>query len=105
MSLFMGQTSQYTWGTVDAEKIKAAEIQFSATAATFNKMLRSCEKKCLNHEYGEGDLAKGEMECVDRCVAKYVAANKAVGENFQAKMMNPYFYMPDYDKVKSMMKQ
>ena len=37
-------------------------------AFTFNKLLRRCEQKCLLREYGEGELTKGEQECIDRCI-------------------------------------
>lgn len=103
MLLFIGNTSQYAWGTVDPEKIKQAQLQFEATAATFNKVLSTCAAKCINHEYGEGDLAKGEMSCVDRCVAKYVHANRMIGENFTKKNLNPYFNMGGYEKARLMM--
>lgn len=100
MSMFMGGSSQYSYAQVDPQKVKAAEIQFSATAATFNRMLATCEAKCINDEYGESDLTTGEAACVDRCVSKYVKANALVGTNFQTKNMNPFYYMGDYDKIK-----
>jgi len=43
-------------------------------------MLRSCRNKCIPEEYGEADLNKGEMVCVDRCVAKYYATNLKIGQ-------------------------
>ena len=82
-----------------------AEIQFTATAKTFNNIIKTCEKKCLPHEYGEGELNTGENCCIDRCVAKYVKANYLVGSNFQEKNINPYTNMPEYDKVRSMMNE
>lgn len=105
MSMFMGSSSQYSHVQVDPEKIKQAEIQFSATAATFNKMLHTCEAKCIRPEYGESDLNTGEAACIDRCISKYVKANAMIGTNFQKKNMNPFYYMPEYDKVKLMLKE
>lgn len=101
----MGNSAQYSWGTVDPEKIKQAETQFCAQAATFNKLLEKCRQKCMGHEYGEGELAKGEATCTDRCVTKYIHANKLVGDNFREQNMNPWVYMAEYDKVKLMMNE
>ncbi|CAK9441128.1 uncharacterized protein LODBEIA_P49970 [Lodderomyces beijingensis] len=99
MSLFMGSTSQYSYAKVDPEKIKLADIQFQAMAHTFNKVLSTCESKCLVHEYGEGELTKGESECIDRCVSKYVKANKIVGEQVQGQRQDPYSSMPAFRKI------
>ncbi|KAK6454810.1 subunit of the TIM22-complex [Scheffersomyces xylosifermentans] len=103
MSMFMGNTSQYSYANVDQEKLNLAEIQFDATSKTFNKILKTCEAKCLPHEYGESDLNTGESCCIDRCVSKYVKANLLIGTNFQEKRVNPYNNMPEYEKVRSMM--
>ncbi|CAL1214710.1 unnamed protein product [Candida parapsilosis] len=103
MSVFLGSSSQYSHATVDPEKIKLAEIQFQASAHTFNKLLRRCEAKCLVHEYGEGELAKGESECIDRCVSKYVKANLVVGQHFQNQRLDPFNNMPEYKKIKSIL--
>lgn len=99
MSFFIGNSSQYSQANVDPEKIKLAEVQFNATAATFNKVLLTCAAKCVNHEYGESDLLTGEACCVDRCVTKYMKANVMVGTNFQEKNMQPYNSMAEYKKV------
>ncbi|KAL6451561.1 TIM12 Mitochondrial import inner membrane translocase subunit TIM12 [Candida maltosa Xu316] len=72
-------------------------------AFTFNKLLRRCELKCLLHEYGEGELTKGEQECIDRCVSKYVKANVIVGEHIQSHGLNPFNSMPEYKKVQDIL--
>lgn len=100
MSLFIGSSSQYSYAQVDPEKLRLAEIQYIATAHTFNRILATCEKKCLPHEYGEGELATGETTCIDRCVSKYVKANYMVGNNLQTKGFDPYSSMPEYQKIK-----
>lgn len=99
MSLFLGNSGQYAHVQVNPEKMKQAEIQFSATAATFNSILSTCESKCINREYGESELTTGEAVCVDRCVSKYVKANAHIGTNFQSKGYNPYSHMKDYEYV------
>ncbi|CAI5759611.1 unnamed protein product [Candida verbasci] len=99
MSVFLGTSAQYSLATIDPEKIKLAEIQFSSMAHTFNKLLRTCELKCLVHHYGEGELTKGESECIDRCVSKYVKANLVVGEHFQSLRVDPFRSMPEYKYI------
>lgn len=47
-----------------------------------------CAKKCIVR-YTDGELAVGEMACVDRCVGKYMQAQEKVGEvlnNFEIQM-------------------
>lgn len=102
MSFFLGNTSQYSYAEVDPEKVKLAEIQFSVMSATFNRVLALCEKKCLAHEYGEGEINTGEASCIDRCVAKYVKANAFVGEKMRLQLSPES--MPEYQKVAQMMK-
>lgn len=43
-------------------------------------MLKTCRLKCIMPRYGEEELSKGEMVCIDRCVSKYFKANLRVGE-------------------------
>ncbi|KAK6464094.1 subunit of the TIM22-complex [Scheffersomyces coipomensis] len=105
MSMFIGNLGQYGVMEVDQRKIQLAQIQFEAQASTFNKILSSCQTKCIKHEYAEGDLHTGEQSCIDRCVSKYVKANLLVGEEFTKNGLNPYNIMPDYEKVKTMIKQ
>lgn len=99
MSFFMGSSSQYSQAQVDPERMKLAEIQYSAMATTFNKVLTTCRDKCIPSEYGENELNKGESCCVDRCVSKYVKANMIIGQNVQTKGFSPED-MPEYKQFK-----
>lgn len=101
MSFFMGSTSQYAFVEVDPEKLKLAEAQFTVVSLTFNRLLKTCNEKCIGHEYGEGDLNTGEASCIDRCVAKYVKTNAEIGQQVQF-MLRPEA-MPEYQKVASML--
>lgn len=49
----------------------------------FNRMVSSCHAKCISPRFADADLNKGEMVCVDRCVAKYAEVQKKVGEKIQ----------------------
>ncbi|CAH02458.1 Tim12p [Kluyveromyces lactis] len=95
MSLFL---DPYSAQTVDEEKIGIAKVQFDAMNTTFNTMLRTCLEKCIPHdEYGESDLNKGEMCCIDRCVAKIHLSNRLIGGFAQSRGFTPERHLP-YDR-------
>ncbi|ODV66279.1 subunit of the TIM22-complex [Hyphopichia burtonii NRRL Y-1933] len=100
MSLFMGNSSQYSVMDVNPERMKMAEVQYNAMAETFTKLLHTCERKCLGHKYGEGELNTGEASCIDRCVSKYVRVNYLVGTDLQQKGFNPFSSMSEYKYIK-----
>lgn len=45
----------------------------------FNKISEQCFFKCATKKHRDMELQLGEMTCVDRCVAKYLAAQEKVG--------------------------
>lgn len=98
MSFFLGDTSQYSYAPVDPEKLSLAEIQFNAISTTFNTVLQTCQKKCIGHEYGEGELNTGEASCLDRCVSKFVKANYDVGQQVRFDLKPEE--MPEYKSIK-----
>lgn len=57
----------------------------------FNRMVNSCATKCVSQRYAENELTKGEAVCVDRCVGKFIEANKIIGEKLKEQQvtMNP----------------
>ncbi|CCE61449.1 hypothetical protein TPHA_0A03730 [Tetrapisispora phaffii CBS 4417] len=98
MSMFFNQFSNQE---LDPEKIKLAEIQFSAMNTTFNTILKSCLEKCISHEgYSEAELNKGEMTCIDRCVAKMHFSNRLIGGFVQTKGFTPERYLEHYRRFK-----
>lgn len=64
--------------------LHVAKVEAEILTDLFNKMSSSCHKKCVVNNYGEGDLAVGEMACVDRCVGKYMQAQERVGQVLNA---------------------
>ncbi|KIM32979.1 hypothetical protein M408DRAFT_62439 [Serendipita vermifera MAFF 305830] len=70
-------------GGVDHEKIEGAVIELDMMTDVFNRMVATCASKCLSQRYAEGDLTKGESVCIDRCVGKFIEANKVIGEKLR----------------------
>lgn len=98
MSLFV---NPYSAQEVRQDKIDIAEVQFNAMNATFNNILKTCLEKCIPHDgYSESDLNKGEMCCVDRCVAKIHYSNRLIGAFVQTKGFGPETHLPHYEKYK-----
>ncbi|XP_069759073.1 mitochondrial import inner membrane translocase subunit Tim10 [Narcine bancroftii] len=48
-------------------------------ADMYNRMTRSCHRKCVPPNYKDPDLSKGESVCLDRCVAKYLDVHERLG--------------------------
>lgn len=44
------------------------------------RMTASCHQKCVSTQYHQGDLEKGEVVCIDRCVAKYLDIHEQIGK-------------------------
>ncbi|KAL1923128.1 uncharacterized protein VTP21DRAFT_9504 [Calcarisporiella thermophila] len=68
---------------VNQANLMAAEQELEMITDLFNRIVDSCFKKCIPPKYHEAELNKGESVCVDRCVAKFFAANIKVGEKMQ----------------------
>lgn len=99
MSLFV---NPYGSQEVRQEKIDVAEVQFNAMNVTFNNILQTCLEKCIPHDiYSESDLNKGEMCCIDRCVAKMHYSNRIIGALVQARGFGPDTHLAHYDKFKT----
>ena len=47
-------------------------------------MTNSCHKKCVSTNYREPALEKGELVCIDRCVAKYLDIHDLIGKKLTA---------------------
>ncbi|CCD22929.1 Tim12p NDAI_0A07750 [Naumovozyma dairenensis CBS 421] len=98
MSFFL---NQYGSQDVSEEKLQIAEVQFDAMCTTFNNILKTCMEKCIPHEeYSEGDLTKGEICCIDRCVAKMHYSNRLIGAYVQSRGFGPSTHLRHIEQFK-----
>lgn len=81
----MGMNSQ----EVDPARLQMAELEMESLTELFQSLTNTCRRKCVPREYGEGELNKGEMVCIDRCVNKYFSANLKIGQIFRDKGITP----------------
>jgi len=65
------------------EKMQKLEIEMMTDMYT--KLSDTCRTKCIPLEMKEPELTKGEANCLDRCVAKYMELHDAVGKLLQEK--------------------
>lgn len=66
-------------------QLKAAKLEMQAVTESFSRMTMTCYEKCFvgksNLHSADSDLNVGELSCTDRCVGKYLEAQKKVGES------------------------
>ncbi len=48
-----------------------------------SRMVKVCTAKCIDKSYREGELAKGESVCLDRCAAKFFEVHQTISEQLQ----------------------
>ncbi|KAI4261438.1 MAG: hypothetical protein L6R42_003364 [Xanthoria sp. 1 TBL-2021] len=66
-----------------AEKIANAEVEMDMISDMMSRLNQSCVKKCIQPDYREADLTKGESVCLDRCVGKFFDVQMKVSEKMQ----------------------
>ncbi|KAI5476157.1 hypothetical protein MNV49_000375 [Pseudohyphozyma bogoriensis] len=86
MSFFgAGRSQSAPQGQVDQGRLVEAQMELEMVSDLFNRIVSSCHAKCISSRYAESpELNKGEGVCIDRCVAKYFAANEKVQTVLQA---------------------
>lgn len=80
MSFFGGGGEQ---AAPTPDPLFAAQTEMEMYSTLFNKVAATCFEKCAARKHKEPDLQLGEMTCVDRCVSKYMEAQKKVGAVLQ----------------------
>lgn len=78
MSLFIDNNS-ISPQNVSKHRLELANLQYDALNGLYETIRLTCGKKCIPLDYGENDLTKGEGECDNRCVAKFMEAHKIIG--------------------------
>lgn len=78
MSIFIDNNSVSPQG-VSQQRLELAEFQYDALNGLLETIRKTCCQKCIPLDYGEGDLTKGESECTNRCVAKFMEGHKVIG--------------------------
>ncbi|KAG7099463.1 hypothetical protein E1B28_001313 [Marasmius oreades] len=80
---FLGGARSSPSGGINNDKIEMAITELDTVTDFFNRMVSTCHSKCISGRYTDPDLNKGEIVCIDRCVAKYNEVQKKVGEKIQ----------------------
>ncbi|KAG6298694.1 hypothetical protein E4U45_004914 [Claviceps purpurea] len=65
------------------QKLAAVEGEMRMMADTYNRLQKTCQKKCISTDYREAELNKGESVCLDRCTAKFLDTSMKVSEIMQ----------------------
>lgn len=78
MSLFIDNQS-ITPQNVSTQRLELASYQYDGLNGLQTTIRLACGEKCIPLDYGENDLTKGESECTNRCVSKFMQAHKIIG--------------------------
>ncbi|GAA5814010.1 hypothetical protein MFLAVUS_007500 [Mucor flavus] len=81
MSYFGGGNQQAQ--TINPQNIAMAEQELEMVTDLFNRIVDSCQEKCIKLGEGQGDLSQQDSLCIDNCVAKFFETNSKVGEKMQ----------------------
>ncbi|KAG2228987.1 Tim10/DDP family zinc finger-domain-containing protein [Thamnidium elegans] len=81
MSYFGGGNQQAQ--TINPQNIAMAEQELEMVTDLFNRIVDSCQEKCIKLGEGQGDLNQQDSLCIDNCVAKFFETNSKVGEKMQ----------------------
>eukprot|EP00035_Acanthoeca_spectabilis_P040047 m.66937 g.66937 ORF g.66937 m.66937 type:complete len:80 (+) comp9840_c0_seq1:1729-1968(+) len=65
---------------MDAGNAAMIEANTMYLTDLFQKLTASCMDKCIPPAYAEESLGKGEANCIDRCVNKYMEVHKVIEE-------------------------
>lgn len=65
------------FGGDDDHALRIAKIQSETMSDCFERIISSCTAKCVP-KFHSADLAIGEIQCVDRCVSKYMNAQEVI---------------------------
>lgn len=99
MSLFLDSNS-IAPQNISPQRMELASFQYEAMNGLLTTIRKACGEKCIPLDYGENDLTKGESECNNRCVAKFMQAHKIIGHYVETNGRLKDSDMPVYQTVK-----
>ncbi|KAJ8096919.1 hypothetical protein POJ06DRAFT_46543 [Lipomyces tetrasporus] len=67
----------------DENKINGIKGEMLMIQQMKDKASLICLEKCVPNYYSDGDLNKGESNCVDRCIGKFFQTIKVIGTEMQ----------------------
>lgn len=77
--------AQQQMSPVEQAKLQMMQdLEIEMMSDLYNRMTNACHKKCIPPKYGDAELGKGEMVCIDRCVAKYLDVHERIGKKLTA---------------------
>ncbi|KAH8547557.1 Tim10/DDP family zinc finger-domain-containing protein [Umbelopsis sp. PMI_123] len=76
-------SGSYAQQYVNPQNLEIAEQEVEMFMDLFDRIRANCRNKCIPRKYHEPDLSKGEMVCIDRCVAKYISIQKLLGKKME----------------------
>jgi import inner membrane translocase subunit TIM10 len=59
-------------------ELQQAELNLELFTSTTTLMQKTCFDKCVSRDYKQDSLSKAEQVCVDRCLVKFMEANKII---------------------------
>lgn len=80
--------------------MELASFQYDGLNGLLRTIRLSCGQKCIPLDYGENDLTKGESECTNRCVAKFMQAHRTIGHHVESESRLKEQDMAVYNLVK-----
>ncbi|KAI9299210.1 hypothetical protein K502DRAFT_2658 [Neoconidiobolus thromboides FSU 785] len=64
--------SSWFGGSAPKLDMDVIEREYTVMNELFTRVQDTCRSKCISTEYHEAQISKGEANCIDRCVAKYI---------------------------------
>jgi hypothetical protein len=85
---------------VSQQRLELAEFQYDGLNTLLETIRKNCGNKCIPLDYGENDLTKGESECTNRCIAKFMQSHKTIGNYVETNRRLNDQDMKPYQQIK-----
>lgn len=84
MSWFSFGKSQAAQNAEEVQLRQMQLLELEMMQDLYARMVESCHRKCIAPKYSDGELAKGESVCLDRCVAKFMETYQTISQSISA---------------------